>query len=51
MGLTGQESAKEIVKLFDLPLTWEEYYKLAQEQYKLLMPDANFIPGMFLAYL
>ncbi|KAF2897739.1 hypothetical protein ILUMI_08435 [Ignelater luminosus] len=45
MGLTGQESAKELVKLFDLPLTWEEYYALAQEQYKLLMPHANLMPG------
>jgi len=45
MGLTGHESAKQIVKLLDLPLAWEEYYALAQEQYKILMPNANFMPG------
>ncbi|KAK4880531.1 hypothetical protein RN001_008677 [Aquatica leii] len=45
MGLTGEEAAKHIVKLLDLPITWEEYYRLAHEQYKLLMPRAKFMPG------
>lgn len=50
MGLTGEEAAKHIVKLLDLPITWEEYYRLAHEQYKLLMPRAKFMPGMLSIY-
>ncbi|KAF5275567.1 hypothetical protein FQA39_LY06679 [Lamprigera yunnana] len=45
MGLTGEEAAKQIVKLLDLPITWEEYYRLAHEQYRLLMPHAKFMSG------
>lgn len=47
MGLTGVEASKKMVELLDLPISWEEYYALAQEQYKYLMPDAQLMPGMF----
>ncbi|KAB0797507.1 hypothetical protein PPYR_08500 [Photinus pyralis] len=45
MGLTGEEAARKLVKLLDLPITWKEYYLLAQQQYQLLMPNAKFMPG------
>lgn len=45
MGLTGVEAAKKMVELLDLPISWEEYYALAQEQYKNLMPHAQLMPG------
>lgn len=48
MGLTGVEAAKRIVKLLELPITWEEYYELAKEQYAIIMPEAQLMPGMFL---
>lgn len=47
MGLTGVEVAKKLIELLDLPLTWEEYFRLAHEQYKTLMPSAQLMPGMF----
>lgn len=46
MGLTGVEASKKMVELLDLPISWEEYYALAQEQYKKLMPHAKLMPGM-----
>lgn len=46
MGLTGVEAAKKMVELLDLPITWEDYYALAQEQYKILMPHTKLMPGM-----
>ncbi|KAF5298495.1 hypothetical protein FQR65_LT01274 [Abscondita terminalis] len=45
MGLTGVEAAKLIVKLLDLPISWEEFHKQAHEQHKILMPHAQFMPG------
>lgn len=47
MGLTGQESAKKIVEMFDLPISWEQYYETAQKLYQKLMPEAKPMPGMY----
>lgn len=45
MGLTGAEAAEKIVELLDLPITPEEYIKLAQDEYALIMPEAQLMPG------
>lgn len=46
MGLPGAEAAKKIVELLELPITPEEFYKLAKIQYALVMKDAQIIPGI-----
>ncbi|XP_063922591.1 probable pseudouridine-5'-phosphatase isoform X2 [Zophobas morio] len=45
LGFQGADAAKEVVKLLDLPLTWQEYYKLVKQQYPVVMRNANFMPG------
>ncbi|XP_015835839.1 pseudouridine-5'-phosphatase isoform X3 [Tribolium castaneum] len=45
LGFTGADAAKQVIKLLDLPLTWEEYYNLVKEQYPLVMSDASLMPG------
>lgn len=45
MGLPGEDAAKHIIKVLNLPITWETYYRLAQEQYGLLMPNCQLMPG------
>lgn len=45
MGLTGAEAAEKIVELLNLPLTPEEYFKLAHDEYAIIMPEAQVMPG------
>lgn len=45
MGLHGSEMAKRIVDIYELPLTPEEYYRQAMEQYKIIMPECQLMPG------
>jgi pseudouridine 5'-phosphatase len=45
MGLQKEAVSKEIVKLYDLPLTWEEYADLAQLQIEKLMRNCQLMPG------
>jgi pseudouridine-5'-monophosphatase len=45
MGLQREEVSKRIVELYDLPMTWEEYMELAQEQIEILMRDCKLCPG------
>ncbi|XP_056645377.1 pseudouridine-5'-phosphatase-like isoform X1 [Diorhabda carinulata] len=47
MGLHGSEMAKRIVDVYELPLTPEEYYSQAMEQYKIIMPQCQLMPGAF----
>ncbi|CAH1186435.1 unnamed protein product [Phyllotreta striolata] len=45
MGLHSMESAKKLVEIYNLPITPEEYYSLAQKQYLELMPSCDLMPG------
>lgn len=45
MGLTGTEVAEKIVELLQLPITPAEYYKLAHEQYDIVLPEAELMKG------
>lgn len=45
MGMQSMEVAERIVAAYDLPITPEEYLELAREQYKVLMPTAQLMPG------
>ncbi|XP_023028960.1 pseudouridine-5'-phosphatase isoform X1 [Leptinotarsa decemlineata] len=45
MGLKGTEVAEKIVEMLDLPITPEEYYKLAHDEYNIIMPDTQLMPG------
>lgn len=45
MGLQKEEVSKRIVELYDLPLTWEEYADMAQEQIETLMKNCRLMPG------
>ncbi|CAH1284768.1 unnamed protein product [Diabrotica balteata] len=45
MGLHGQEMAERIVKIYDLPISAQEYYKQALEQYYIIMPECQLMPG------
>lgn len=47
MGLQGSESAKRIVEIYDLPITWEEYSERATKLYEVIMPRAALMPGTF----
>ncbi|KAG5878898.1 hypothetical protein JTB14_023557 [Gonioctena quinquepunctata] len=45
MGLHGQEMAEKIVQMLELPLTPEKYYKLALEEYSIIMRETHLMPG------
>lgn len=45
MGLTGAEAAVKIVELLKLPLTPEEYFKLAHDEYAIVMKETQLMPG------
>ncbi|XP_070508012.1 probable pseudouridine-5'-phosphatase [Chironomus tepperi] len=45
MGLKTEEVWKKIVEHFDIPVTWQEYEKLAIEQFDVLMKDCVKLPG------
>lgn len=45
MGLTGAEAAAKIVELLKLPLTPEEYFKLAHDEYAIVMQETQLMPG------
>lgn len=45
MGLHGTEVAKALIEIYELPITPEEYIKLALEQMSIVMPNAQLIPG------
>jgi hypothetical protein len=47
MGLQREAVSREIVKLFDLPLTWEEYADLAQLEIEKLMKNCHLMPGNY----
>lgn len=45
MGMHSHEMAAQLVRIYDLPMTPEEYLVLAKEQYDILMPTAELMPG------
>ncbi|XP_046392781.1 pseudouridine-5'-phosphatase-like [Ischnura elegans] len=45
MGMTGPDVAKKITKELDLPISPEEYMKLATEKYEKLFPQSEMMPG------
>lgn len=45
MGMQGHEVAQQLVTIYELPMTPEEYLVLAKEQYDTLMPTAELMPG------
>lgn len=45
MGLKGQEAATRIVELLDLPISAQEYYDLAKQEYATIMQDAQLMTG------
>lgn len=45
MGLKTEEVWKKIVEHFEIPITWQEYEKLAIEQFDVLMKDCVKLPG------
>lgn len=45
MGLIGTDVAEKIVELLELPITPDEYYKLAHEQYDIILPQAELMKG------
>lgn len=45
MGSTGPEMSEKLVEIFNLPITPEEFYSLAKEQYNIIMPHAQLMPG------
>lgn len=45
MGLQREEVSKKIVELYELPMTWEEYGVLVDEQIELLMRDCKLCAG------
>lgn len=50
MGLTGAEAAVKIVELLNLPMTPEEYFKLAHEEYAIVMKETQLMPGNYLLF-
>lgn len=50
MGLTGTEVAEKIVEVLKLPISSEEYFKLAQDEYAHIMPEAQFMPGKYFLF-
>lgn len=47
MGMQNYEVACRIVEAYELPITPEEYLELALEQYNILFPNAQLMPGNF----
>nr|CAH7731744.1 unnamed protein product [Callosobruchus chinensis] len=47
MGFSGPDMAKRIVKIYQLPLTPEEYYEEVKREYQTVMPDCQLLPGRF----
>lgn len=47
MGLQKEAVSKKVVEIYDLPLTWEEYAELAQEQVENLMRNCHLMPGNY----
>nr|CAH7731741.1 unnamed protein product [Callosobruchus chinensis] len=45
MGFSGPDMAKRIVKIYQLPLTPEEYYEEVKREYQTVMPDCQLLPG------
>lgn len=45
MGLKTEEVWKKIVEHFEIPITWQEYEKLAIEQFDVLMKDCEKLDG------
>lgn len=45
MGLQKEAVSREIVEIYDLPLTWQEYADLAQAQIEMLMKNCHLMPG------
>ncbi|VEN41383.1 unnamed protein product [Callosobruchus maculatus] len=45
MGKTGIDMARAVVELLDLPISPEEYYEQAKEEFRNLMPVARLLPG------
>lgn len=45
MGMQSHEMAQQLVTVYELPMTPEEYLDLAKQQYEILMPHAELMPG------
>lgn len=45
MGLQREDVSKRIVEIYDLPITWEEYADMIQEQIEDLMTNCKLCPG------
>lgn len=46
MGKTSNESAEIIIKELGLPITIKEYKEVLDEEYKILFPDSQLMPGV-----
>ncbi|CAG4965996.1 unnamed protein product [Parnassius apollo] len=45
MGTQAHEAAQTLIKALDLPMTVEEFITETKEQYQILFPDAELMPG------
>nr|CAI5839254.1 unnamed protein product [Callosobruchus analis] len=45
MGFSGLDMAKRVVKIYQLPLTPEEYYEEVKKEYQTEMPNCQLLPG------
>lgn len=43
--MQSHEMAQQLVTVYELPMTPEEYLDLAKQQYEILMPHAELMPG------
>nr|CAH7714721.1 unnamed protein product [Callosobruchus chinensis] len=50
MGKTGIDMARSVVELLDLPISPEEYYEQAKEEFRNLMPVARILPDTEVIY-
>lgn len=45
MGFQKEELARTIIKVFDLPMTWQEYDEMAHAELNKLFPNCQLMPG------
>lgn len=45
MGTHREDASKTVVKELGLPITWQEYDKMIQEQYDIVLSDPDIFPG------
>lgn len=45
LGRQREDVAKSIIEIYNLPITWQHYVKLAQEYSKVFMENCALMPG------